>query len=149
MVLIGIVLPAFTIIDTFKFKAKDGTERSNVKKLLMAKAQVFEKIKRRALSRSEAGGELRGSMFKVFRGAGDKSPAVGEDFEFIKAVDLSTYEDSAEFDYPEMFLPNPTVCERVVRRLKAESSGGSSDDFNFGHGKKEGMAEGTTDKVEY
>ena len=116
----------FTVIDCAEFKGKDGKVRSNLKKLLCAKKDTAEIVKRKWQSRREDGQSLRGAMFKVFRTNSEKSPAVGDDFEFVKMVDLATLPDAAELPYADLLAPNPEVVKRIVARLEAERGLGAA-----------------------
>ncbi len=110
----------FTVIDTSEFTDKSGVKRSNLKKLFVAKKDTAEVIARKYLTRVEAGESLRGAMYKVHRGSGDKSPAVGDDFEFIKMVDLSALPDSDQFDYRKILEPTAEKVNQAIERLKRE-----------------------------
>jgi hypothetical protein len=110
----------FTIIDTTEFVDKAGKKRSNLKKLLVAKKDTAEILARKYLARVEAGESFMGAMYKVHRGSGDKTAAVGNDFEFVKMVDLSALPDSEQFDYREILKPNPDLVKATVERLKVE-----------------------------
>jgi hypothetical protein len=113
----------FTVIDTSEFTDKSGVKRSNLKKLLVAKKDTAETIARKYLTRVEAGERLLGAMFKVHRGSGDKSPSVGDDFEFIKMVDLSALPDSEQFDYRKLLEPTLAKVQSAVERLQLELGG--------------------------
>ena len=132
----------FTIIDTQKFKGKDGKERSNMKRLLVAKKDTAEILRKKYESRLEEGQGLKGAMFKVYRTNSDKSASVGTDFEFKKMVDLATLPDSEEYDYSELLAPNPDTMRQVVARLKAEKG------ITEG-GEGSGEPEGTDEEVDY
>ena len=79
----------FSVLDLSEWTDKKGVKHSCEKKLLVAKKDTAEKLGRKWLARQEQGQSLRGAMFKVYRGSTDKSPSVGDDFEFVKMVDLS------------------------------------------------------------
>jgi hypothetical protein len=116
----------FTIIDTTEFVDKAGNKRSNLKKLLVAKKDTAELLARKYLSRVEAGGSLMGAMFKVHRGSGEKTAAVGNDFEFIKMVDLSALPDSEQFDYRKILKPDLKLVTAAVETLKIEAGEGGA-----------------------
>lgn len=111
----------FTIVDTTEFEDASGQKRSNVKRLLCAKKDTAELITRKYVSRIESSDTLRGAMFRVFRGNGDKTPSVGDDYEFMQMVDLSTLPDSEPFDYAEMLAPNLGLAEQAVQRMAVEA----------------------------
>ena len=130
---------AFTIIDTHEFTDRQGNKRSNLKKIMIAKRDTAEILKRLYQKRLDNDEGLRGAMFNVYRTNSDKSAAVGEQFEFEKMVDLSAFEDTEEFDWSEVFAPNAERQAEVVAQLRREM-GLSSGDKN---------PEGTSAKVEY
>jgi len=106
----------FTVIDTSEWQDKAGVVHKNERKVLCAKKKTVEILARCHLSRIENGVSLRGAAFKVFRTKADKSPSVGEMFEFIRMVDLSSY-DADELDYAAMFAPDPIKAANVAATL--------------------------------
>ena len=117
----------FTIVDCHEFTDSAGKVRKNEKRLLCAKKDTTEVLKRKYLTRVENDQGLRGAMFKVYRTSSDKSAGCGEDFEFQKMVDLSSLPDSAELDYVSLLRPQPEKMLSVMDRIKRESgSGGPS-----------------------
>jgi len=139
----------FTVIDTHEFTDKSGKKRSNEKKLLVAKENVAEKMKRKFLRLNEEGQGLRGAMFEVFRTSSDKSPSVGEDFEYIKHIDMSAVPDPKEFDYASILKPDPEKVKQVLEALKMGGgtwAGSDDDDEPASSGSKE---EGSSTAVRY
>lgn len=117
----------FTVIDTNAFKDKAGVERKNLKKLLAAKKDTAEILKRKFLNRMEASegkSGLKLAAYKVYRTNSDKSAAVGEDFEFVKMADMSVFEDASELNYSEILHPDVDGMRRVVGVLKATGGEG-------------------------
>jgi hypothetical protein len=110
----------FTIIDTSEYTDRSGTVHKNTKRLMCCKSGTAEKIKRKWMRLQEDGKPLRGAMFEIYRTNGDKSPSVGEDFEYIKHVDLDVLEDSVEFDYAEMLKPDVDAAAAAIAALKEE-----------------------------
>jgi hypothetical protein len=135
----------FTIIDTNKFTDKSGKERSNLKKLLVAKKDTAEILKRKYLGRVEAGGGLKFAMFNVFRTNSDKSASVGEDFEFVKMIDPASIADTSELDYVTLLKPNPESVARIAEMLNrtAGTSSGS------GKTSSDSGKDGTEDRVKF
>jgi hypothetical protein len=84
---------------------------------------TWEKVKRRALQRVAAGDTLRGAMISIFRSSKPKSPAVGEEFEFVKMVDLKAYPDTAAVNYLEELKPNPAQVKAAAAQLGGEVAG--------------------------
>lgn len=119
---------AFTIIDTSKFQDKEGKEKKNTKRLFIAKNNTWEKLVRQYRRRKEAGEKLRGAAYLVARGKDDKSPSVGEDFEFIGMVDLSKYPDTEEFNYREILKPNPEMILEYCRKLERNKAMSSKEE---------------------
>lgn len=110
----------FSIIDTTEFEDRSGQLRKNTKRLLVAKRDTTELIGRKYLARVEAGEKLRGAMFRVHRSNSDKSPSVGDDYEFMKMVDLKDYPESEPFDYAEMLKPDLAAVNDAVAKLQME-----------------------------
>lgn len=131
----------FTVIDTHEFEDRSGKKRKNLKKLFAAQKDTTEILKRQYLKRLEAEQGLRGAMFDIFRTKSDKSASVGEQFDFIKMVDLSSLPDSEEFDYKELLKPDIEKVRLAVERLRREGGMGAGD--------KEPDDEGTDAKVTY
>ena len=115
----------FTIIDRSEYEIKKGDRAGEVvkdtKRLLMAKQSTWELIGRRAKKLKEKGFGLRGAEFTVTRGTTEKSPSVGDDFEFEGIVDLATFKDATEFDYEELLKPDPEAVKEVMDALKGTS----------------------------
>lgn len=130
---------AFTVIDTHEFTDKSGNTRKNLKKLFLAKKDTAEIIKRMYLKRLENDEGIMGAMFDVYRTNSDKSASVGEQFEFVKMVDVSTLEDSTELDYSSIFTPDPDRVADIVKNLRVE----------YGLAKADEKSEGTSEVVEY
>ncbi len=128
----------FTVIDTHEFTDRNGNKRKNLKKLFLAKKDTAEILKRLYLKRVDNDEGLRGAMFDVYRTNSDKSASVGEQFEFVKMVDIDSLEDSEPYDIGEIFAPDPDAVSDAVRQLR------------FEHGVvKDSKAEGTDETVEY
>ena len=133
----------FTVIDCSQYTDRQGRKQKNTKKLLCAKRDTVEMLGRKASSREDAGESLRGAMYKIHRNAGDNSRSVGDDFEFLKMVDLSTLEDSEQFDYVELLKPDPDKVTQAFERWKRESEQfGNAGDFNS-------SSEGTSAQIKY
>jgi hypothetical protein len=107
----------FTVIDTTEFTDSKGNKRVNEKRLICAKKDTAEKIKRKYIARIEEKQGLRGAMFKIYRGSGDKSASTGDDFDFMKMVDLAMLPDAVEFDYSEILKPSPEKMDRLMDYL--------------------------------
>lgn len=117
----------FSILDLSEWTDGKGVKHSMTKRIMVAKKDTKEKIERKYMTRVEAGGTLRGSMFKVFRGNTDKSASVGDDFEFVQACDMNSLpEDMREpFDVMEFLgLNDPEKVKAnvadMVQRMKVE-----------------------------
>lgn len=110
----------FTVIDCTEFADKSGKVIKNVKRLMCCKSSTAEKLKRKWLRLQDDKKSMLGAMFEIFRPSLDKSAAVGEDFEYVKHVDLETLKDATEFDYSEVLQPNPDVAAALVENLNNE-----------------------------
>ena len=129
----------FTIIDLTEFTDRSGKVRKNERRLLVAKKDTTEILKRKYLARLEADQSLKGAKFKIYRTNSDKSAAVGTDYEFIGMTRLEEYPEHGEFDFAEVLKPNPEAVEAAVRRLASEA----------GVEAGVGAEEGTDTKVSY
>jgi len=140
----------FTVIDLSEFTDSKGAVRKNERRLLVAKKDTSEIIKRKYLSRKDAGETLSGAMFKIFRPPTDKSASVGEDYEFIKMVNLSDYgfandpnkefiKPNGQLDLGKLVKPDPAKMKIMYDRLMAESGGDVAA----------GRPEGTGSKISY
>lgn len=116
----------FTVIDLSEYEDRSGQKHKNEKKLLVAKSDVFSKLKRQATKRKEAGESLRGALYTVYRSASDTSPGTGDTFEFESMVDLEKLDDSEEFDYAELLAPDPEKMKQIVQEITAGQGGTGS-----------------------
>lgn len=118
----------FTVIDLTEFKDRMGRVRSRERRLMCVKKDVSEIIQRKYMSRRDAGEGLRGAMFKIFRPDSDKSASTGEDFEFVKMVNLLDYgfsEDpnkgfllpDGQFDIARLLKPDPAKIKIMVDKI--------------------------------
>jgi len=119
----------FSIIDRSEYETKHGekagTKVKDTRRILVAKNQSWEKIARKAKKLEEDGNSLRMAEFRVYRSKDSKSPSTGDDFEFLRMVDPAEFEDTTEFDYNELFKPNPELVEKYVLQMKTLVGGGS------------------------
>lgn len=134
----------FGIIDTTEYKGRDEKVYKNQKRMLVAKKATTELIKRKYLTQLEAERGLHGAMFKVFRGSDSKTPSVGNDYEYIKHIDLATeFPDIVEFDWRMVLAPNADLMKTIYGRLR-------SDKEIAGGGEGESKTpEGTESKVKF
>lgn len=127
----------FTIIDCASFKDRIGRERKNERRLLCAKKDTSDILQRKFMTRRDAGQGLRGALFKVFRPDSEKSSSVGEDYEFIKMVNLNDYPFSADpnkgyilpeghLDIGRLLKPDPNKMKIMHDRLTGSPEGVSS-----------------------
>jgi len=124
----------FTVIDCSEYKSKKtGETVSHQKRLMCCKKGVVETLTRKFNTLREEGKGLRGAMFTVYRKAEDKSPSTGEEFDYIKHVDLSAGEDTEEYNYAELLKPDPDKVKEFLARLGAGSgTEGTDQKVNFG-----------------
>lgn len=73
----------YTVIDCSEYTDKKGKKHQYEIKFLLAKLKTMKKLK----MKKETRGSLTGCVFKATR-FDDKSPACGDDFEFVRQVDL-------------------------------------------------------------
>lgn len=135
----------FSVIDTHSYEDRAGKKHSNERRLLCCKSDTADVLKRKWLTRIEAGQDLRGAMFKVFRSNGDKSPGVGDDFEFTRMVDLASFPESEPLDVAELVKPDGERVRACVDRLRR----GLSDESPAPFGSGSSGVEGTDITVSY
>ena len=76
-----------TIVDTSKWTDKKGQVRQYEIKVLPAKYKTAQKLDRKMVDLAKEGKSIVGRLYKVTRET-DKSPAVGDDYEFSREVDM-------------------------------------------------------------
>lgn len=76
-----------TIVDTSKWTDKKGVTRQYEIKVLPAKFKTSQKLDRKVTDLAKDGKSIVGRLYKVTRET-DKSPAVGDDYEFTREVDM-------------------------------------------------------------
>lgn len=123
-----------TIIDLRPFDTKDGERREWSRKILATKDRTNKAVERRRKSR----GTLVGSQYLVSRND-QKSARCGDDFEFVKEVDLSQYkyEDQQSkkmiqvepFDYGRIYAPAEfgVAKELIVEAEVVDEEAGDQD----------------------
>lgn len=77
-----------TICDTSKWTDKKGNVRQYELKILPAKFKTSQKLERKMNDLSKEGKSIVGRLYKVVRET-DKSPAVGDDYEFMREADMN------------------------------------------------------------
>lgn len=77
-----------TIIDCSKWTDKKGNTRQFEIKVLPAKYKTAQKLERKNSELQKEGKSLVGRLYKVTRET-DKSPAVGDDYEYVREVDMT------------------------------------------------------------
>lgn len=99
----------FTVIDHRTFPSKDGTKiYKDTRKLFPVKSGTFEKLNKLALKR----GGLAGCTFDVSRSMDEKSPRVGDLFDFTsKEEDLDVLRAKYTRSYKDKDGKEVTVCD--------------------------------------
>jgi hypothetical protein len=77
-----------TIIDCSKWTDKKGNTRQYEIKVLPAKYKTSQKLERKQADLVSQDKSLAGRLYRVVRET-DKSPAVGDDYEFVREVDMT------------------------------------------------------------
>lgn len=98
----------FTVIDHSKWVDKEGNQRQNEKRLFVAKMDTIKYLRKQAIKR----GGLTGCRFEVSR-TGDKSAAVGNNFEFESKY--TPLEVAAEYGVDA----SPLVYEDIIQYKSA------------------------------
>jgi hypothetical protein len=121
----------FTVVDCSKWTDKKGNTYQYELKFLAAKLKTLKKFKRKKEDRITGGGDgLVGCLYKGFR-EDDKSPSVGDEFEFLRTVDLSkllavaNYKGKKMADLFQKANEDPTNLERLKKifDVKIDASG--------------------------
>lgn len=109
-----------TVVDTSKWTDKKGNVRQYELKILPAKFKTSQKLERKMNELSKDGKSIVGRLYKVVRET-DKSPAVGDDYEFTRDVDLAklfdlaTYKGKKLVDLFAQADDDPTFFARLSR----------------------------------
>lgn len=112
----------YSILDLTPYVAKTGQKKDFSRKALGLKKEAAKIIANR---RETCGGSLAGKKFRVTR-IGDKSPASGNDFEFVKEVDLTRVPPEYKaYDFMDALKPVP--AERIEAVLRYSGYSGSSE----------------------
>jgi hypothetical protein len=112
----------FTIIDCTGWTDKNGKSRQYEIKVLPAKYKTAMKLKRKNADLVQEGKSLAGRLYKVVRDT-DKSAAVGDDYEFVREVDLSkvfalaTFRGKKIADLINQAQHDPKVYELLVQNF--------------------------------
>jgi hypothetical protein len=77
-----------TIVDTSKWTDKKGNARQYEIKVLPAKFKTSQKLDRKMTDLAKDGKSIVGRLYRVTRET-DKSPAVGDDYEYTRDVDMT------------------------------------------------------------
>lgn len=114
----------YSILDLTPYTSKTGQKKEFSRKALALKKEASKLIANR---RESCGGNLTGKKFKVTR-IGDKSPASGNDFEFMKDVDLSRVPaEMKAYDFMEALRPMPTDRLEAVLKFAGYAPGAASN----------------------
>lgn len=87
------LVAVFTVIDHSKWTDKNGVEHQHEKRLFVCKRETFKRLQKIATKR----GGLAGCTFEVSR-TGDKSAAVGSDFDYDEKRPLSEVQKALGLD---------------------------------------------------
>lgn len=106
-------IAAFTVIDHTEFTSKKGETYTHQTRLFPTKRGTFEKLQKLAAKR----GGLTGCTFEITRSASDKSPAVGDmfDFESKRSLEevLKEYKVEGPVNYEQaiQYVPYAELCQ--------------------------------------
>lgn len=132
---------AFTIVDHTEWADKNGKAHPHTKTLFVCKRETFKRLQKIAQKREG----LAGATFDVSR-TGEKSAAVGSDFDFVEKVKLDKaqakvwgVDDVAPYNYEEMFT------YRTGKELRALGLGGGS--APIGHADSAHLAGNVSDEI--
>jgi hypothetical protein len=113
----------FSLIDRSEFTLKSGDKKGTVvkdsKRLYVIKAGAWEKLARRVAKLKEDGKSLFLAEFRIFRSKADKSPSTGDDFEYIRHVPETDFEDVKVYPYADILAPNPELVLKYISKMKS------------------------------
>lgn len=109
----------FPIIDTTEYVDGKGESHANTRRLLVAKQNVWEKLKTQIEWLQGKGLGLKGAAFTVSRGTGEQSPNCGDTFLYEGHVDFADlgYEP---YDLPEIFAPDEMLATQLAEAYVPE-----------------------------
>lgn len=81
-------ISCLTVVDTSKWTDNKGNTRQYEIKVLPAKFKTSQKLDRKMTDLAKDGKSIVGRLYKVTRET-DKSPGVGDDYEFSREVDMA------------------------------------------------------------
>lgn len=115
----------FTIIQLGEFKGKNGVVK-NPKRTLAAKSQTLDILKRHFAKR----GGLYGRVFEVSRSNNDKSPAVGDMWDFEETLDQAALEalneDITPINFDETLKSKQRSPEQMKKILQGQAEENSA-----------------------
>jgi hypothetical protein len=116
-----------TVVDTSKWTDKKGQVRQYEVKVLPAKFKTSQKLDRKMSDLAKDGKTIVGRLYKVTRET-DKSPAVGDDYEYTRDVDMAKLFELATYKgkkLAELFDKADTSGEEFAKlsRIFAISKG--------------------------
>lgn len=120
-----------TIIDCTKWTDKKGNTRQYEIKVLPAKYKTSQKLERKQADLAEQGKSLTGRLYRVVRET-DKSPAVGDDYEFVREVDmtklfeLATYKNKKLSELYAQAENDPDFAASMLKVLAATKNADGS-----------------------
>lgn len=112
-----------TVIDHSVWTDSKGVEHKDNVKLYAAKVSTMKKLKRQI----EKNGPLGGCQFDVYR-SDKKSASVGDEFDFIGKIDVSSqFPEAKAFDYQNQLAPKSIAELRAIVGTAADTESNESD----------------------
>lgn len=127
----------FNVIDLTKTVGKDGTVYENQVKIVPAKKDTIDILRRRIEACQRRGQDIKGMKFAIYRASTTKSAAVGNDWEMLEHVDMAQYAMCEPIDMLEFLKPDEVKVKEAMRQLAADRTGvegphsGASSDVPF------------------
>lgn len=115
----------YTVIDASEYTDKKGNKHAFELKLLGAKMKTMKKFRRK----KEERGSLIGCMYKATR-EDNKSPSVGDEFEFVREVDLVKAFDATMYrgkklsEFYSKTLEGPDGLEKLKKVFQVQVEDG-------------------------
>jgi hypothetical protein len=115
----------FAVIDLTPWVNKRTEKKhEHSRRSLTIKSRMQEKLMRKYLKLVDDGKVLTGAQFTIYRSADEKSPSTGDDFEYDKHIDLSSFPEdvTAPLDFEEL-APDAKKMREIVAHMRAERGG--------------------------
>ena len=109
----------FTVIDHRKIEGKNGKVYENEKRLYVLKSTAWAILEIKKQKLEDKGLNMKGACFEVTRTKGDKSPNVGDVFDYEGHVEDM---DIDPLDYAKFLAPDAEWCAHMAKKAGKKNS---------------------------